>query len=585
MSLKISVVFILTFCQKIRGSEEFYPHYGLIIKESEPTMFYDNFNKIFYTRYYINQCDQNIFKKILLGNQRCQNTTTTQTEKILDTIVKQCSHIYEMEIEELRQINNRVRRSTLSNIYNGVQLFGGISSFLINLGTSVYNYIESKSLKTNNAKLLIGQKNNKITAANIARFSVEQSFELNHMICDLSVITESEILDLYATFLIKDQVKFIENEIISFSFGTYPRTKEFLFNLLTICEGFNGNTPDFCRKVVYNNLIKIKFDGIKIDNGAIVALIKIDIPIMSNVFVNFERKDIINLGLFNNSEYAKLRVPEAIIQNNENKMFELDIKQCYKNLCPTNAIYDSLENKCLLSLISKINSENCELIISEAPLCKFIRENSGYFITAKEGLFFPTSQTSEPVIEIRNSNILIKEEGRLLCIDRKYNHNTTHNLVSPYLTSVHNSSFHMLKEIIISSTELKSKFLRKTLSKELNLQYELNRIDKNDLNQNEKLISLHNSDDHIMVKNWNINTLTVIITTSVIITVIILSLYVLLKYWSVDFKTIYHYMKNKWSEKVTKTPIQKQNTESDPHSKLDEVTILINDSKSVIYPQ
>ena len=121
-------------------------------------MFYDNFNKIFYTRYYINQCDQNIFKKILLGNQRCQNTTTTQTEKILDTIVKQCSHIYEMEIEELRQINNRVRRSTLSNIYNGVQLFGGISSFLINLGTSVYNYIESKSLKTNNEKLLIGQK-------------------------------------------------------------------------------------------------------------------------------------------------------------------------------------------------------------------------------------------------------------------------------------------------------------------------------------------------------------------------------------------------------------------------------------------
>ena len=158
MSLKISVVFILTFCQKIRGSEEFYPHYGLIIKESEPTMFYDNFNKIFYTRYYINQCDQNIFKKILLGNQRCQNTTTTQTEKILDTIVKQCSHIYEMEIEELRQINNRVRRSTLSNIYNGVQLFGGISSFLINLGTSVYSYIESKSLKTNNEKLLIGQK-------------------------------------------------------------------------------------------------------------------------------------------------------------------------------------------------------------------------------------------------------------------------------------------------------------------------------------------------------------------------------------------------------------------------------------------
>ena len=569
---------------------------GIYIQRSEPVLFYDSTVTVYLSRHYTNNiCNEAVLSKVQSTVDCADKSKNRAMDEVKKQLALECAKIWDSQISQLQDVipKNRQsrtehdmvattalaspfrRRKSVLGMLTGINLFTGIISTFVSSVSSLYMFLTRKELTDNmhtlKSNLIQRQDKSDLIAANVMSNLHEHINILSESICDDQILNSARIKQLNANILITELVDNIENEILSLSFNELPKHRSFLNLLLELCLKIENNNENFCKTIIFEKLISFTFEGTTLNDNALIAMVRLNMPVRSLSFKDNQKLMITNIGDFEHGKYYQLNLPTTAIQLKNEFVYELDESQCVKNLCHLNDINLTTKARCLNSLINT-KTDFCVQVYSEAPTCVFYKIPSGYLILAPRSIFFPEEIDSSQAVRLSKKVFYIKAAGRLLCNNGITN--SSHFLSDPYIKIVGNSTLDKRERIDIVH-RLNTSRLSEINDLEQTLKFELARLTEND--------------DKLFIGNNNVPTLHVIIGTCLTIAIMFLVVYLIFCNFSAIIQQTLKFLfwiRSKCgvlrTEMAIQTDIELKNvlTRSNP-----ELTLRNGDHSETIYPR
>ena len=474
---------------------------GVMIEPKEQLFFYEETTTVFMSRHFPDFCQTSL---TIFGQRLCTDRSDEKNSaQVKDLLVAECSKQWTEQLDLLQTITTTSEKRTKRSALATLAVFAGIVSALTATFSAIYHiFSEHEMIKHRSNEMYVKASRGSLITANIAERLEHTDYNLNNLICDADIIKNVQLRTLHANFLMQHNTRIVESEVLALQFGELPHNSNFLNVLQNICLSFEPNDKSFCQAMIYSGNLKVNFNGIVVKNNALVTLTKVEMPIQAFQFrLNYPVK-LFNAGTYKDNQFSKINVPNHAIITDKADVFELDTTKCGLNFCSLNAVDLTSASRCLRSLLLN-QTDHCVQIMDVNPICNFIRTNAGHIIQARDGIFFPVSDSTISAVNIVNSTILFRTGGRLLCQNAQLN--STHMLSNPAVTHKFNSSFSLIEEIqIIPITNVQ----------------QIERKNSPDLKIATELRELYRLDDKLLIGKQNYKTLNVIIITAFVVTMI-----------------------------------------------------------------
>ena len=586
MSSKIGLIFLICLIINV-NSDQYLSQIGSYLTREGPIIFKETSVTVYLTRHYTNACVNSKFEDIKAATKCNSNYENKKASEVFDAIVAECDKIWNSQIENLKntlphsrikrqnntndeKINTRNRRE-LASVMAGVSLFVNLITTLTGIVSGMYHFFREKELTNAHRSLYLKNKKSNLIAATIAKDNTHNINLLNEVICNSNILNSLELKELHTNFILRDNIRDIEQELLSLSYGDLPRSVSFISSILELCTKIGKNTRQFCKRLIYTNTIELNFEGTTVRNGVLVGMLTLEIPVQSNNFDNNYSFKITNMGNFGNNTFFLVPLPDyALIASNGNT-YSLDKTKCNRDLCDINALKLNNKARCFNSLL-KYKTSFCLSINSEPPGCVFHRVKLGTIITATNAIFFPVSANSVSAISINRQTILVKTAGRLLC--KGDNFNSTHILEEPHIFIKGNSSLKLTERVIIKNA--------------FNLSM-VDHIDSKQIALEKELLAIYETDDTLSVGEREYRTIWVIVIISLLITLFTTAIYLIIRFRKTltnVYRTYFEKVRSIRGNHKTNQMNNKDSAIIETETKFngENQILLINKEQNVLYP-
>ena len=450
--------------------DDFYESIGVYLEERTELLFHENNLDIYLSRHYGSPCD-NLDRKRFIGLDFCATKGGRRNfDESFNKLEETCTRMWEDAVRNLTKLTmtqphsvpelraqaamlnkHRNKRTpnvgsmddemtqrhetpiareprSVSAVITGIGILSSLVSSLTTGISGIYHFFQSRK---QNQKLYLKTKNSMLSAAEIATNNVHDLKAISVALCDENFHTNLLLAEMYTNMLLRDSVRTIENEILSYNFGTIPKTSSFLSTLLDLCTSIEPNNERFCKHLIFSGGVDLEFNGLAIKNGFLVSLIKINIPIQSVLFMKNMHLEVINLGSYNQQKYFQIQLPQDVIVTDDT-FYSLNRGLCNGIVCDINSVMVQETARCLRSIVSN-RTQFCTSVFMTPPRdCSFRKVTQGTLIRAAAGVFFPTGQTPFGAVSLNKRAMFTSSQGRLLC-QNSGGYNTTHILTPGHI--------------------------------------------------------------------------------------------------------------------------------------------------------
>ena len=565
------------------SADEYYNDLGTYVAKSGRIFFTDTTTTVFLSRHYPNTCTEAKLDDYQRATS-CANVKAKEVEAIFNAIIDECDKAWNEQVQQLKSsipqprakrqnITEPVReKRELATILTGISIFSTLLSSLTGLFSHLYHFFKHEELSLQQQFLKetmqVKAQQSNLIAANVAKNSYTQINILSDALCNTDILASLKIKQLQANIILRENVKIMEQEVLSLSYGDMPRNLDFLNIVHDLCTRVEANDETYCREVIYANEIEIIFDGVTVQNDIVVGLIRLEMPVQSRNFHENFHYEITNMGNYNKDQFFYVPLPKYALMAQTKTVYTLDTDLCKNHICHINSVRLDNDARCFQSLLLN-KTEHCVRINSEEPGCIFKKVELGTIIVANHAIYFPTSKDSVQAITLRKRSILTKTAGRLLCIGPGFN--STHIISAPGITIRGYSKLKPLEDINVKHG--------------INIT-RVTKIDSEAIELAKNLETIYESDDHLEINGTNYGTLYVIVFFSVLCPVVIAIIFIIShnrEFLKIKFQT---YLRWVWPKRRTRVDIRPDNSQIDTElvDQTDKL-VLKNGSKVEIYPK